>query len=40
MIVITGNPGVGKHTVAGEISKQIELPIMDINSIARDAELF
>ena len=40
LIVITGNPGVGKHTVAGEISKQIELPIMDINSIARDAELF
>lgn len=39
-IVITGNPGVGKHTVAREISKQIKLPIIDINSIARDAELF
>ena len=39
-IVITGNPGVGKHTIANEISKSLELPIMDINSIARDAGLF
>lgn len=39
-IVITGNPGVGKHTVAKEISKHLKLSINDINSIARDAELF
>ncbi|MFB5622461.1 MAG: AAA family ATPase [Nitrosarchaeum sp.] len=39
-IVITGNPGVGKHTVANEISKRLGLSIIDINSIARDAELF
>ena len=39
-IVITGNPGVGKHTVAKEISKHLELPIMDINNIAKDAGLF
>ena len=39
-IVITGNPGVGKHTISKEISKDIGLPIMDINSIARDAGLF
>jgi adenylate kinase len=39
-IVITGNPGVGKHTVAKEISKHLGLPISDINSIARDAGLF
>ncbi|MBI2110861.1 MAG: AAA family ATPase [Nitrosarchaeum sp.] len=39
-IVITGNPGVGKHTVAKEISKHLKLPINDINSIARDAGLF
>jgi len=39
-IVITGNPGVGKHTIAKEISKYLELPINDINSIAKDAGLF
>ena len=39
-IVITGNPGVGKHTVVKEISKHLQLPINDINSIARDAGLF
>ncbi|MEK6931469.1 MAG: AAA family ATPase [Thermoproteota archaeon] len=39
-IVITGNPGVGKHTVAKEISKHLGLPISDINSIASDAGLF
>ena len=39
-IVITGNPGVGKHTIAKEISKRLKLPINDINSIARDAGLF
>ena len=39
-VVITGNPGVGKHTVTKEISKKLGLPIMDINSIARDAGLF
>ena len=39
-IVITGNPGVGKHTLVKEISKHIKLPISDINSIAKDAGLF
>ncbi len=39
-IVITGNPGVGKHTVVKEISKYLGLPISDINSIASDAGLF
>lgn len=39
-IVITGNPGVGKHTVAKEISKCLGLPIRDINNIAKDAGLF
>ena len=39
-IVITGNPGVGKHTVTKEISKHLGLPISDINSIASDAGLF
>ncbi|MGI0055772.1 MAG: adenylate kinase family protein [Nitrosarchaeum sp.] len=39
-IVITGNPGVGKHTVTKEISKYLGLSISDINSIAKDAGLF
>ena len=39
-IVITGNPGVGKHTITEEIAKKLELPILDINSIAKDAGLF
>ena len=39
-IVITGNPGVGKHTITKEIAEKLELPILDINSIAKDAGLF
>ena len=39
-IVITGNPGVGKHTITEEIAEKLELPILDINSIAKDAGLF
>ena len=39
-IVITGNPGVGKHTVTEELAKRLDFQIIDINSIARDAGLF
>ena len=39
-IGITGNPGVGKHTVAKEIAKKLDLPIVDINTIAKEAGLF
>jgi adenylate kinase len=39
-VIITGNPGVGKHTISKEISKDLGLPIIDINSIAKDAGLF
>ncbi|MBS3925482.1 MAG: AAA family ATPase [Nitrosarchaeum sp.] len=39
-IVITGNPGVGKHTIANEIAKRLELQILDINNIAKDSGLF
>ena len=39
-IVITGNPGVGKHTITQKIAEKLELPIVDINSIAKDAGLF
>ena len=38
--VITGNPGVGKHTIANEISKNSDLPILDINKIAQESGLF
>ncbi|MCV0410972.1 AAA family ATPase [Nitrosopumilus sp.] len=39
-IVITGNPGVGKHTVAEKIAQRLGLVIFDINKIAKDAGLF
>jgi len=39
-IVITGNPGVGKHTIAKEIAQRLELSIIDINKIAKDSGLF
>jgi adenylate kinase len=34
-IVITGNPGVGKHTITHEIAKNLELSIIDINETAK-----
>ena len=39
-IVITGNPGVGKHTIAHEIAKRLGLSILDINNLAKDEGLF
>ena len=39
-IVITGNPGVGKHTITKEIVKKLECGIIDINQIAKDSDLF
>lgn len=39
-IVITGNPGVGKHTISDEIAKRFELEIIDINSVAKEEGLF
>ncbi len=38
-IVITGNPGVGKHTITQKIAEKLELSIIDINDIAKDAGL-
>jgi adenylate kinase len=32
-IGITGNPGVGKHTISKLLSKKMDLPIIDINDI-------
>ncbi len=39
-IVITGNPGVGKHTITQKIAEKLELSIIDINNIAKDEGLF
>ena len=39
-IVITGNPGVGKHTITQEIAEKLGLVIIDINNVAKDAGLF
>lgn len=32
--VITGNPGVGKHTVAKYLTKRLDLDLIDINKIS------
>ena len=39
-IVITGNPGVGKHSITREIAKKLDLNIIDINNIARESGFF
>ena len=39
-IVITGSPGVGKHTIAHKIAEKLKLQILDINAVARDSGLF
>jgi len=39
-IVITGNPGVGKHTVTKKISEILNFSTIDINIIAKDLGLF
>ncbi|MDH3618446.1 MAG: AAA family ATPase [Nitrosopumilus sp.] len=38
--VITGTPGVGKHTIAKKITKELQLRIIDINKIAQECGLF
>ena len=39
-IVITGNPGVGKHTITKKISEKLNFPIVDINIVAKELGLF
>ena len=39
-IVITGNPGVGKHTITQKIAEKLKLSVIDINAIAKDSGLF
>ena len=38
-IIITGNPGVGKHTVAKSVAKILNYKILDINKIAIESGL-
>ena len=38
--VITGNPGVGKHTIAKHIAKNLSLDLIDINKIAVENGVF
>lgn len=39
-IVITGNPGVGKHTVAKKLSQKLAQPVLDLNQIAIESKVF
>jgi len=39
-IIITGNPGVGKHSVAKNVSKILKYKIIDINKIALESGLY
>jgi adenylate kinase len=34
MLIITGNPGVGKHTIAKIVAKKLSLDLVDINTVA------
>src|SRR5574341_1045963 len=38
--VITGSPGVGKHTVAKQLAKNLDLEIIDINKVAIEEGIF
>lgn len=38
-IVITGNPGVGKHTIVDKIKDVIGIPVLDINEFAKECGL-
>lgn len=37
--MITGNPGVGKHTIARELSKRTKFQIFDLNEVAKENNL-
>ena len=38
--VITGNPGVGKHTVAKQLAKRLNLDLININKVAIQERVF
>ncbi|SVB15911.1 uncharacterized protein METZ01_LOCUS168765, partial [marine metagenome] len=37
MLVLTGTPGVGKHTVSEELAKTLDYEIIDVNKEAINA---
>ena len=37
-LIITGNPGVGKHTIADEMMKTGDYDLFDINKIAFESK--
>ena len=39
-LIITGNPGVGKHTIAKSVSKILNHKILDINKIALESKIY
>ncbi len=39
-LVITGNPGVGKHTISKHVAKDLNYEIIDINKIALKTGLY
>jgi adenylate kinase len=39
-IIITGNPGVGKHTIGKSVSKILNHKILDINKIALESKIY
>jgi len=39
-LIITGNPGVGKHTIAKNLAKILDYEIFDINKIALKSKLY
>ena len=38
-VVITGTPGVGKHTVARGLAQRTGMGVIDINGVARDSRM-
>jgi adenylate kinase len=40
MLVITGNPGVGKHTITKKMSEKLGLPVLDLNQIAIQNKIY
>ncbi|MGH9998247.1 MAG: adenylate kinase family protein [Nitrosopumilaceae archaeon] len=39
-MILTGNPGVGKHTVAKLLAKKLDLDLIDINQVAVHEGIF
>ncbi|MGI0003474.1 MAG: AAA family ATPase, partial [Nitrosopumilaceae archaeon] len=39
-MILTGNPGVGKHTVAKLLAKKLDLDLIDINQVAVQEGIF